>query len=462
MFAKYYYPTILAGLTMGLCAYLIPEAYQFMALFMTVIIITASGMSSIYYTVSSGLTLGVVLHLVSLQEALVGYKNPAVWLVVMAFGVAQAVATCGIGKRIALWLMHRLGGSYLGMGYAICIAECLFAPIIPSNVARGGGIIAPIVQAVIQQQGTTEKSNQSEVSAYLILVAAHANNISSAMFLTAMVANPLIAQTAREVFEVDFTWGLWFLGASLPGFCSLLATPWLIGWFTISAEYKEIKDTTAIKDNYHQLGSWTTEEKRMVGVMLFLLFGWATAPLHGLHPALVAFVGIIAIALLRVCTVWSMVSDIRAWQTLVWLGGMVSLGHKLHSDGVVVQLVESMYFLHNGLSQEASIGLVWLVYFYAMYFFAGSTAYVAMLYGAMLMLVKSLSVPALPAIATLAYASNLNPCLTSYSTGTMAMYFSYRYVDSRCWYTSGFCMSILHMVFWLFIGSFWWKFLGWW
>ena len=36
-----------------------------------------------------------------------------------------------------------------GLGYALCCAELILGPVVPSNTARGGGILAPIVDSHI-------------------------------------------------------------------------------------------------------------------------------------------------------------------------------------------------------------------------------------------------------------------------------------------------------------------------
>ena len=51
----------------------------------------------------------------------------------------------GLGKRIALVLLHRLGRRTLGLGYAIALADLALAPFTPSNTARSAGTIYPVI-----------------------------------------------------------------------------------------------------------------------------------------------------------------------------------------------------------------------------------------------------------------------------------------------------------------------------
>ena len=58
----------------------------------------------------------------SVRWALGGFADPAVWLTFGAFLFALGYRTSGLGRRIALSLVRRLGRRTLGLGYAIALA----------------------------------------------------------------------------------------------------------------------------------------------------------------------------------------------------------------------------------------------------------------------------------------------------------------------------------------------------
>ena len=60
----------------------------------------------------------------------------------------------GFGKRIALILVKLLGKTTLGLGYAIAIADGILALFIPSNSARSGGTLYPIVNSIPPMVGS--------------------------------------------------------------------------------------------------------------------------------------------------------------------------------------------------------------------------------------------------------------------------------------------------------------------
>src|SRR5690606_19501148 len=103
-----------------------------------------------------------------------------------------------------------------------------------------------------------------------------------------------------------------------------------------------------------------------------------------------------------------------------------------------------------------------LTYFYSMYAFSMATAHIAAMAGMVLIIAKTAGVPALVAVATIAYLSNLCACLTPYSSGPVIIYFGNGYVSSPKWFGVGLIVSFYHLVVWLGVVLLGGKLLGWW
>ena len=101
--------------------------------------------------------LSIIFNLQPLKVALMGFGDSTTWLVVIAFLIAGVIIDTGLGKRIALICIQELGKSVTGLGYAICTTELILGPLVPSNTARGGGIIAPIVDSISRSLGSEPK-----------------------------------------------------------------------------------------------------------------------------------------------------------------------------------------------------------------------------------------------------------------------------------------------------------------
>ncbi len=68
--------------------------------------------------------------------ALSGFSNSTVWLIFGAFMFAMGYEKTGLGRRIALTLVKRLGGKPLGLGYAITFSDLVLAPFTPNLLTR--------------------------------------------------------------------------------------------------------------------------------------------------------------------------------------------------------------------------------------------------------------------------------------------------------------------------------------
>src|SRR5215467_5472307 len=73
------------------------------------------------------------------NQALAGYADPVIWLVLAAFFIARGMIKTGLGRRIALLLTKAIGRHSLGLGYALVSTDAILATVVPSNAARSGG-----------------------------------------------------------------------------------------------------------------------------------------------------------------------------------------------------------------------------------------------------------------------------------------------------------------------------------
>ena len=104
----------------------------------------------------------------------------------------------------------------------------MLAPFIPSDTARGGGVVFPIARSVASAFGSEPGPTARRMGSFLMLVSFHTTYVASAMFLTGMAANPLIADFASKIGHVELTWMRWFSGSIVPGLLTLTIVPWLL------------------------------------------------------------------------------------------------------------------------------------------------------------------------------------------------------------------------------------------
>ena len=71
-------------------------------------------------------------------QALAGYADPLVWMVVSAFCISRGMIKTGLGRRIALLFIRAIGHTSVGLGYSIVASDTVLGMVVPSNGAQIG------------------------------------------------------------------------------------------------------------------------------------------------------------------------------------------------------------------------------------------------------------------------------------------------------------------------------------
>lgn len=407
-------------------------------------------------------TLCILTKTLSMEEAFSSFSTSVVWLVVLAFFLALGFKVTGLGKRVAYFFISKLGDSTLGLSYGMVLTELFLAPFVPSNTARGAGIIFPVVTALAKEEGSDpEKGTQKKVGAFLLTVCFQVNVVTSAMFMTALVGNPLIASFAQGV-GVEINWVTWSLGAVVPGLVALGVIPYII--------YKiyppQLKQSPGARENARQklkeLGGLTLNEKFMLGSFSIILTLWIFGGTLGINPTLAALIGFSILLFFGVLHWTECVQEKSAWETLMWFAPLLMMASFLTKLGVMQWFATHMESLVGGLSWPVTLLIICLVYFYINYVFASITSRITALYGVFLAVLLGAGTPPMVAAMSLAVLSSLSGGLTHFSTGTAPVFFGAHYVSVRDWWRNGFIISLVNLTIWTLVGGAWWKIIGYW
>jgi len=193
-------------------------------------------------------------------QAYAGFANSTILLIVMAFLVARAVVKCGLGQRLGHLVVSLFGRSTLGLSYSIFLVDGIIAPAFPSNTARGG-VLYPLVVGLAEAGGATPgNAGRRKLGGYLMFSGMASLSLSSALWFTAMAANPLGAELARS-FGVTMNFGTWLVAASVPTLAAMLLLPWVLQRI-MSPEVTKTPDAPAsAKRALAALGPFSRDER---------------------------------------------------------------------------------------------------------------------------------------------------------------------------------------------------------
>ena len=406
--------------------------------------------------------LTVLTGTLPMDKAILGFGNSSIWMIAMAFFIARGFIKTGLGRRIALNFVRLFGKKTLGLAYSLIGVDLIMAPATPSNTARAGGVLYPIIKSLAQSFGSDPKDGtERKIGSFLVFAEYHGDMITAAMFMTAMAANPLV-QTLAKSSGVNISWGGWFLAALVPGILSLIVVPWLI--------YKmyppEIKETPNAKQwaekELDQMGKMTLPEKLMAVIFIIALVLWMTGSLTKIDASLAAFLTLGLLLVVGVLSWTDVLHETGAWNTLTWFSVLVMMAGSLTTLGFIPWLSSSIGSRLHGMSWFLVLAILIVFFFYSHYLFASSTAHVTAMYSALLAVAISAHVPPMLAALLLGFFGNLNASTTHYASGPAPVLFGSGYVPQNKWWSLNLVLGVFYLVVWIGIGSLWMKVIGMW
>jgi DASS family divalent anion:Na+ symporter len=399
----------------------------------------------------------------AIKNALSGFGNSTIWLIGLAFFIARGFIKTGLGNRLAYNFIKLFGKSTLGLAYGLNTADLILAPAIPSNTARAGGVIFPIMKSIAVNMGSeTEKpETHRKIGAFLTLSSYNANMITSVMFLTATASNPMAQKFARDL-GVNITWGSWAMAAAIPGLVCFLLVPLFLYKF-YPPELKQTAEAPAMATaKLKEMGKITIQEWLMVATFIILLVLWIFGNLISIDATTGALIGLCILLLCGVLTWEDVKSEKGAWDTIVWFSALVMMGSYLNSLGLIGWFGQLVGGKMSHLSWQLAFPVIILVYSYCHYLFASATAQVAAMYSVFLAVGIAVGVPGPMLAIFLGACPTLMGSLTHYGHGPAPIFFGSTYVDMKDWWKQGFFMSVLFLVVWFIVGGLWWKLIGLW
>lgn len=404
----------------------------------------------------------IVTKTLTLQVTLSCFGSSIVWLIISAFLLARGFIKTGLGARISYYFVSILGKSTLGLAYGLSAAELMFAPLMPSNTARGAGIIYPIIYSLNEEYKSSPKlGTRKRIGSYLIKLLYQVNVLTSAMFITATAGNPLIVGIAKAQ-GIEISWATWAIACIVPGLCSLIVLPVLL-YVIYPPEMKSTPDAPVFaRQKLKDIGPLSKAEMIMLAVFALLLVLWIFGDKFQIDATTAAMIGLTILLYSGVLQWEDIITEKNAWNTFMWMAVLIMLSDQLSKLGV------TNWF--GGIMQKWFVGFGWITvfllvsifYFYVHYLFASMTAHISAMYATFLVVAMNAGAPPMYIALFMGVASSLSAGLTHYGTGTAPVYFGTEYVTISEWWRIGFLVSVVNLLIWGIVGGFWWKVLGYW
>jgi len=390
---------------------------------------------------------------VAANWALSGFSSTTVWLIGGAFMFAMGYEKTGLGRRIALTLVSKLGRNTLSLAYANVLAEALLAIVTPSNSARGAGTMFPMVSNLPPLYNSKPNDpSRRRIGAYVMYTAFAANTITSSLFLTGCAPNFLALEFARKLAHVDISWLGWFLAAAPFAIPLLIVMPLIV--YVLYPPRLKHSPEAAIWANKQlkEMGRISRNEITLAVIVVGAVLLWILGD-KWMDGSIVAFLAIGFMFVTGVFTWNDMARNHAAWTTIFMLASLVTMAAGLARVGFIAWFAQFAAHHVGGLSPTATIMALAAIYFVAHYMFASLTAHTAAMFP--IMLGVGLALPGLPAnelVMALALTTGIMGVISPYATGPAPVYYNSGYIRPAEFWGLGFVLGAIFLAALLFIG----------
>jgi len=396
----------------------------------------------------------VLTGLLTPVQAYSGFANATILLIVLAFLVARAVVKCGLAHRLGHSVVSVFGRSTLGLSYSIFLVDAVIAPAFPSNTARGG-VLYPLVVGVAEAGGVTpDNPSRRRLGGYLMFSGMVSLSVSSALWFTAMVANPLGAEIARSA-GVEITFVSWLIASCVPTIAAMLLLPWLLQRI-MRPEVTSTPDApAAARRALAALGPMSRDEWIVALTFIGMVGLWAAAGFMGLDSTAVAFLGLGVLLATGVLTVADIAKEGDVLATFIWFAVLYTLSGQLNEMGFMGYLGQRLADALGGFGPVPVYLILLLAYILLHYLFVSQTAHVLALFAVFLDVGVKLGVPAMPLAFMLLFASNFFSVITPQGSSANLLFVGSGYLSQGQLYRLGALTTAISLLIYLVVATPW-------
>jgi L-tartrate/succinate antiporter len=374
----------------------------------------------------------------ALAWGLSGFSNTTVWLIFGAFMFALGYEKTGLGRRIALMLVKAMGRKTLTLGYAVTIADLLLAPFTPSNTARSGGTIYPVIRNLpLLYDSKPNDPSMRRMGSYLMWVAIAATCVTSSLFLTALAPNLLAVELVKKTANIELEWLNWFVAMAPAGILLLAAVPLLAYWL-YPPEVKEGAEVPAWAASELEKMGPLSKREIMLGVLVVIaLLLWIFG--GDVMEATTAAILVISLMLLLKVVTWDdITANKAAWNTLAWFATLVALAGGLSQVGFIKWFADAVSGQLAGVSPSMAVLALLLINFFGHYLFASGTAHVTAMIPVLLAVASTIQGVHMETLAlALCLQLGIMGIITPFATGPSPIYYGSGYLPAADYWKMG-------------------------
>ncbi|MEN6593142.1 MAG: DASS family sodium-coupled anion symporter [Methanobacterium sp.] len=272
-----------------------------------------------------------IIGVASFGDAVIGFANPIIFLMIGGFIIAEGIRKSGLASRLTYGMLNRLGTTPDRSVFTAIFSTGLLSAFIENVVAYA--MLLPIIKEIIPLMGIKDpEKGKSNFSKSMVLGGSYGSLAGG--FGTEIGTAPNLMAAAYT--HIPFANWMIF-GFPLAFILMTIMWKWL--GFVYKPEIKGIiGGIKTIADKKEAMGPMSRTEKLTLVILLFTIGLWVTTSFTGLDSYSVALIGAVLLFIFKVID-WKDAQNGVDWGLIVFFGGALSLGVALLNTGAANWLI---------------------------------------------------------------------------------------------------------------------------
>ena len=430
-----------------------PEGYKVLCLFILCVSLWSTNLIPLSITSLLAIASVPLLGIMDASQAYSYFGNKAVFFILGIFILSAAMIACGLSTRISIWIMEHWSGT---PGQLVTSIYCFaaFSSCFMSEHAVAV-ILFPVIHEIAQSLNLKRDNSVFGKSMYFAM--AWGCIIGGAMTVLGGGRVLLGVEMLEKATAGQQTLGiLQYTKLSFPLVMLLLAGGWVALKVLFPSDIQNIdRARKALKQKATVMGKLTFQEKGIalvMGATLFCWFGYGDQ----LGVANIAIISIVLLFVLNLIT-WKMVEAHINWAIVLMYGGAICLGEVMSESGAALWLAEQIF---SGLIESSVVFLLVIALLSTLFTtFMSNSAVIAILLPTAISMSPAYGIS--PALATMTVILPSNfAFILPIATPASALAYSSRFLNLKEMIWSGSILSLMGLVFYLFLLMFYWPMIG--
>lgn len=430
-----------------------PEGYKVLCLFILCVSLWSTNLIPLSITSLLAIASVPLLGIMDASQAYSYFGNKAVFFILGVFILSAAMIACGLSTRISIWIIEHWSGT---PGQLVTSIYCFaaFSSCFMSEHAVAV-ILFPVIHEIAQSLNLKRDNSVFGKSMYFAM--AWGCIIGGAMTVLGGGRVLLGVEMLEKATAGQQTLGiLQYTKLSFPLVILLLAGGWVALKVLFPPDIQNIdRARKALKQKATVMGKLTFQEKGIalvMGATLFFWFGYGDQ----LGVANIAIISIVLLFVLNLIT-WKMVEAHINWAIVLMYGGAICLGEVMSESGAALWLAKQLF---SGLIESSVVFLLVIALLSTLFTtFMSNSAVIAILLPTAISMSPAYGIS--PALATMTVILPSNfAFILPIATPASALAYSSRFLNLKEMIWSGSILSLMGLVFYLFLLMFYWPMIG--